>query len=44
MWSLTRDRLEQLREEIVAQQRRLAELEATTAEELYRRELKEFCP
>lgn len=44
MWSLTRDRLEQLREEIVAQQLRLAELEATTAEELYRRELKEFCP
>ena len=42
MWSLTRERIEELKNEISEQKKYLASLKGDTAVEMYRRELKEF--
>ena len=42
MWNLTRDKIEQLKGEIAVEKNYLASLQADTAIEMYKRELKEF--
>jgi len=42
MWNLTRDKIEELKKEIEALKVKLTTLEADTAKEMYKRELKEF--
>ena len=42
MWNLTRDKIEELKKEIETMKVKLVKLEADTAKEMYKRELKEF--
>jgi DNA topoisomerase-2 len=42
MWNLTHDKIEELKKDIAESKRYLATLEADTAHEMYKRELKEF--
>jgi DNA topoisomerase-2 len=42
MWNLTRDKIEELKKDIEAVRAKLAALEADSAKEMYKRELKEF--
>ena len=42
MWNLTREKIEELKNEIADQKKYLASLKGDTAVEMYRRELKEF--
>lgn len=42
MWNLTKDKIEELKKQIEEEKKYLATLEADTARDMYRRELKEF--
>lgn len=42
MWNLTKDKIEELKKQIEEEKKYLATLEADTAREMYKRELKEF--
>jgi len=42
MWNLTKDKIDELKNQIAEEQKYLAQLEADTASEMYKRELKDF--